>query len=94
MWQYVAIGAGATAGGLVTTAATIRYMFPWLKYDFNIMKKGFKLRKFVESMEKQGMVTADVFEKAVNSYPNKPLIIFEVHYLCTVMFFHHVMLLK
>ncbi len=78
MWQYLAIGAGATAGGLVTTAATIRYMFPWLKYDLNIMKKGFRLRKFVEGMENQGMLTADVFEKAVSLNPNKPLVIFEV----------------
>ena len=75
MWPYIAAG---TVGALGVTAAGIRHMFPWLKYDLDLIKKMAVLGKTDREMSKTNKLLIDLFEEAVKKHPNKPFVIFEV----------------
>ncbi len=75
MWPYIAAG---SAGGLLVTAAGIKHMFPWIKYDINVVRKMVTFVKNEKRIRDAGKTTADLFEDRVKEFPNKPFVIFEV----------------
>ncbi len=71
-----------TASGLVVAAAGVRYAFPWLKYDWEFIKKIAALGNVEKKLE--NTTVADLFETRATEMPNKPFIIFEVPCLINV----------
>ena len=69
---------GGTFGGAALTVATLRYMFPWLKYDIELLRKAGKAFKVEGKLARENKVAIDVFEDRVREHPNKPFLIFEV----------------
>ena len=69
---------GGTIGGAAFTVATLRYMFPWLKYDIEFLRKAGKAFKAEGKFSRENKVAIDVFEDWVREHPNKPFLIFEV----------------
>lgn len=69
---------GGAVGGTAATVAAVRYMFPWIKYDVEMIVKGAKIMKKETGLANTGKVFVDLFEDQVKEIPNKPFVIFEV----------------
>ncbi|BFZ01882.1 hypothetical protein BsWGS_04921 [Bradybaena similaris] len=71
-YQRVLLGSAGTVGAGVVA---LNRMFPWLKYDLQLIKAGKKMLKLRE--EAANSLLIDKFEKLVQESPRKTFIIFE-----------------
>ncbi|CAG5126974.1 unnamed protein product [Candidula unifasciata] len=72
VYQKVMLG---SAGAVGTGAVALQTMFPWLKYDLQLIRAGKKMIKFRDDMLKSLLI--DKFEKMVQESPRKTFIIFD-----------------
>lgn len=69
---------GVGVGGIVASIAAADYMFPWLKYDFQYLKKLLPIVRKLKQYEKSGVLMVDEFERQCRKIPQKTCVIFKV----------------